>query len=594
MTLIATERVKRRIVAPPERTNVSRFLAWVQNADPDSPANAATLLARAYLRSNLADQLRRSAKAALIAMYVNLLAAAEAYLATMIEETSTLVRRTFAGALVGRRHIICAPASDQLGIAAVVLTRSPVLSDVHLAEAKGRARHAAERAMKLIATERGMRQMVAPPERSNVCRFLAWAEKADPGERAKAVTALAQAYLRGNLPDHLRRGAKAGHTATLDDLRRDAEVCLTTMVEDASTLVRRTLAEALAGAQDAPRHIICALADDRPEIAAIVLARSPVLNDAELIEYATIGGESVQMAVAGRSSLNAGVATSLAEIDRREVVMALIENPDAHLTPDVMRRIAERFGDEGEVRDALLARSGLPATLRFDLIKSATRALPHFTASALGEKRVERMMRDVSEQVAILVANSCTSREIRDLMRHLRLIGVLTAALLMRALISGGRGFFEAAAVELTNVSPERIAGFTRDPFGAGFVALYHRMGLPQQFLMPFRVALVALKELGGEGANLGILPIVSRVIASCESEKSPGSSALLCLLHRLEAEATVEEVRAFVEKAAAQRAAALLAEKSAFAAPLVATEPEVAVPAFAAMREILDASLAA
>src|SRR5450432_3459092 len=558
MKLIATERVMRRMAAPPEQRNVCWFLARTQNAESGGPAKAATLPARAYLRNNLPDQLRRGAKTALIAIYANLLRDVEVYLTTMIEGTSTLARRTLADAFVGGQHIMRAPASEKPEIAAIVLTRSPVLSDAHLVEAKGRARHAAERAMKLIETERGTRQMVAGPERSNVCRFLAWAEKADPGERAKAPTVLARAYLRGNLPDHLRRGAKAGHIAMLDELRREAEVCLTTMVEDTSTLVRRTLAEALAGAHDAPRYMICALAKDQPEIAAIVLARSPVLNDAELIEYATIGGESVQMAVASRSSLNAGVATSLAEIGRREVVMALIENPDAHLTPDVMRRIAERFDEGGEVCDALLARSGLPAKLRFDLIAATTRALHHFVVSGLDEKAIERMMRDALEQVAIRVANSCTPHEISDLMRHLRSTGVLTVALLMRALISGSRGFFEAAAAELTNVSPDRVAGLTREPFGSGFVALYRRMGLPQQFLTPFRAALVALTEFGSEGANLALRPIVSRVIASCEGGRSRDFSTLLCLLHRLEAEAALEEVRAFVEKAAAQRSATL------------------------------------
>jgi hypothetical protein len=90
--------------------------------------------------------------------------------------------------------------------------------------AKCRASRAAEQAMKLIATERVMRQMVAPPERRTVCRFPAWAQNADRGGLAKAATSLARAYLRNNLPDHLRRGAKAAFIAIYVNLLQDAEV----------------------------------------------------------------------------------------------------------------------------------------------------------------------------------------------------------------------------------------------------------------------------------------------------------------------------------------------------------------------------------
>ena len=75
--------------------------------------------------------------------------------------------------------------------------------------------------------------------------------------------------------------------------------------------VRRALAEALASAQDAPRHIIAALASDLPEIAAIVLTRSPVLSDVELVACAAIGGELAQIALARRRALNADAAAPL-------------------------------------------------------------------------------------------------------------------------------------------------------------------------------------------------------------------------------------------------------------------------------------------
>jgi uncharacterized protein (DUF2336 family) len=491
---------------------------------------------------------------------------------------------------------------------------APALSEAEFARAAGLARRGARRAMLQVAAGRSMRQEAPRPERSNVRRFFAWAQRASPDERAKAASTLASAYLRDQTPPHARRGGETGRLADLGALRQDAELCLAMMVEDASAQVRRSLAWALACADDAPRHIVSALANDEPEIAAIVLAQSPVLSDAELAEWATIGCEKVQVALARRPSLNADVAASLAEIDRREVVMALIGNPAAHLTPGAMARIAKHFGEDGGVREALLARSGMPATLRYELVAAATRALPS-APFRLGEKHIERTMRDAMERCAIRGAHARPPDEVRDLMRHLRATGVLTAALLIRALVCGDRDFFNAAAAELTGLPPNRIAGFVREPFGPGFAALCRRMALPRYFLPPFRAALAALEELGGEHGDRILRPVVSRMIVCCESDGSPELSRLLSLLRRLEAESALGEARAISQSAAPRQGVSRPEMQSTLAPPVVVIERglarmlsllhrleeeaaatlaefEVAAPASEAERQISDGSL--
>ncbi len=156
------------------------------------------------------------------------------------------------------------------------------------------------------------------PAPTIVRRLLRAAQAADAGERADAAGALVRAYRYGDLSAELRREAAIGLTALLDD---------------PSILARRTLAEALASAADAPRHIILALAHDQPEIAAIIAARSPVLAEADLIDCAASGGEAVQIALARRPNLSVGIAAALAEIASGEAVAALLDNgADAALT----------------------------------------------------------------------------------------------------------------------------------------------------------------------------------------------------------------------------------------------------------------------
>jgi uncharacterized protein (DUF2336 family) len=441
-------------------------------------------------------------------------------------------------------------------------------TDTDLARAKRLARCAAQSSMALAATAPLERQDSAPSQQRAVRLFLSWLQRANPDERVQAAKALARVYLQDASPVPPLREAKFGEI-DLRDLTSNAEFCLAALAQDPSDSVRQALAWELADSELAPRQIVSALAFDEPEIATIVLARSPVLTDAELSECASTESEDVQIALARRQNLNAEVVDSLAETDRRAVVMALIENPVARLTPQAMSRIAQSFGGDCEVCDALLERPGLPAALRYDLIASAIRALP-IAAFGPDEKRSERMIREALERCAIGGAQSCPPGEVRDLMRRLRATGGLTIALLLRALVCGDRGFFIAAAAELTGVSPERTEGFVREPFGVAFAALFRRMGLPGQFLRPFRVALAALEQCEGEKVDTVLLPVISRIIASCQNEGSAGFSRLLSLLHRLEAEAVLAEARTALESVATPPFEFLLTEPTAIEPPVV------------------------
>jgi uncharacterized protein (DUF2336 family) len=84
----------------------------------------------------------------------------------------------------------------------------------------------------------------------------------------QTASALARAYLYSDL--------------SIED-RLAAEAAMIVLLDDSSPLVRKALAEALSGADDAPHGIILALSQDQPEIAAIVASRSPVLGEADLV-----------------------------------------------------------------------------------------------------------------------------------------------------------------------------------------------------------------------------------------------------------------------------------------------------------------------
>src|SRR5215831_7000182 len=174
-----------------------------------------------------------------------------------------------------------------------------------------------------------------------VRHFLQWVRTATAGERANATSALARALLYSDLSP---------------DDRIAAEGALVMQLDDPSPLVRRAMAEALASSSEAPPAVILALAGDQPEIAAIVLERSPLLLDADLVDSVGSGTETMQVAIARRHDLPRTVAAAIAEVGTPEACLSLIENETADIPPFSFDRIVARHGHLAAIRETLLTR----------------------------------------------------------------------------------------------------------------------------------------------------------------------------------------------------------------------------------------------
>jgi uncharacterized protein (DUF2336 family) len=379
--------------------------------------------------------------------------------------------------------------------------------------------------------------------------FLAWAQSASAAQRAEGASALARAYLHSELDPASRR---------------EAGIALTLLADDLSPRVRRALADALASARQAPRPLIAALANDQSDVAAPILSRSPLLSEAELLDCATIGDALAQTAIARRAHVPVGVAAALADFGAREAAITLAMNPGADLTEAAMRRLLERFGDDGEIREALLARPSLPGAVRSQLVEATASTLLAFTVDCvwLSPERAERLSREARDKANVTIAAQTASasgrKALRAFVSHLRRSGQLTASLILRALLSGRRDLFEAALVELSGLSEARVAGQLGELKGAGFAALYAKAGLPSKFLPAFRAALEALGEPGaarGDAEAELRLAAIEHVLARCDAVNGGDLDRLLTLLRRFEMEAALEAARAKAPALAARDA---------------------------------------
>jgi uncharacterized protein (DUF2336 family) len=368
-----------------------------------------------------------------------------------------------------------------------------------------------------------------------VRQFLCWVRTAPPGERADATSALARAYLYSDLAREDRLAAEAAMTVLLDD---------------PSPLVRRALAEALGGSAEAPHGVIITLAHDQPEIAEIVVARSPLLNEAELVDLIGSGDERVQSVIAARVPLSRALAAAIAEVAGAAACLVLIENPHADTPVAALARIAERHGHLAAVRETLLARADVPADTRQALVAKLSDTLARFVTLRewLPEERAQRITREACDRATVAIAAGRQADEVAALIRHLVASGQLTGMLMLRALISGNMRFLIEALAELSGLKPARVAAILADRTGHGFRALYERAGLPESASGAFRAALEVIQEVGFVGDSYGAAVLrrrmVERVLTRYEDAAEGELDHLLAMLRRFAAEAAREEAR--------------------------------------------------
>lgn len=377
-----------------------------------------------------------------------------------------------------------------------------------------------------------------------VRRFLQWVHTAPAGERAEATGALARVYLFSDL--------------SADD-RAAAEGAMLMLLDDPSPLVHRALADALAASPDAPPAVIYALAAGQPQIAAPVLALSPVFVDADLVDAVATRSSAEQAAIASRVALQRSVAAAIAEVGTAEACLVLLENQDADIAPFSIDRIAERYGHLAAIREPLLARDDLSAATRHRLVIKLSETLADFVVSRawIDVEHAQRVTREACEKVTVALVTDSAQGEARPLIHHLRESGQLTAGLILRALLSGNIVLFEEALAELAELPVARVSGLVSAAGLSGLRALFERAGLPASTYPAFKEAIEAMREGGFAGEPAGAARLrrrmIERVLTRCENQEFGEEAPLITLLHRFATEAAREEARLFCDEFAAE-----------------------------------------
>ncbi len=363
-----------------------------------------------------------------------------------------------------------------------------------------------------------------------VRRFLAWLPQAAAPQRAAAVNALARSYL---------------HCELAPPVRAQAEKAMIAMLDDPEPQVRRGLAEALASSRAAPRHIVLALAADNSDVSRVVLARSPLLNDADLVDATATGDAAAQTAIAQRPMLGSQVTAALAEVGDRSAILALIANTEAEIPRNALWRLFARFRDDAEARARLAVRPDLPSSLRAAVAASTTDALAKFATATggLDPRRAERIARDGREQAFVAIAADGSESDLTELVQWLRAGEHLTVSLLLRALVGADTRLFRYSLAEMSGLRASRVDGILRDPRGSGFATVFRKAGMPGHLLPVFRIAFELAQKTGRAIGGVDH-SLATKMLLAIEGLEDAAFAPITALLSRLASEGAREDAR--------------------------------------------------
>lgn len=376
-----------------------------------------------------------------------------------------------------------------------------------------------------------------------VREFLIWIETAPAERRAEAAHALARAYLYAEVDEETRSAMEAALTLLLDDTSSD---------------VRLALADSLGSSDKAPRHVIVTLAADQADVAELVLARSPLFIDAELVDIAAAVSGRLQVAIARRPVLSNAVAAAIAEIGDRAACLTLLANPGAAIARISFRRMAERFDEDFEMREALLGRKDLPADVHQRIIRAVGDQLGALIVRKawVQEPRAKAVTREACDRATVAIAAETETEELSALVEHLRVTGQLTTALLLRAVCAGNVAFFETALATLAGAPQHRISSLVRAGRVSGLRAAYAKAGLPPLAFDAFAAALDTWRKAAGDGGAKDkyrfTMQMVDAVIARYADITDGEMNDLTTMLRRFAADQAREAARDFAKAAVA------------------------------------------
>jgi uncharacterized protein (DUF2336 family) len=209
----------------------------------------------------------------------------------------------------------------------------------------------------------------------------------DPKRRGEAVRKISNLFLLG------ASRFQPAHIALFDGI-------LTSLVPQTETDARSELAERLAELTNAPPQLVALLVrDDEIQIAGPLLRRSPVIDEATLVELAKLRGQPHLMAISSRPTVSPPITDVIVRRGDREVMRRIARNAGANFSHMGYAGLIRRASDDGVLAMAVGQRADLaPPQLKDLLARSVEVVRRRLFDAAQPEQRaaINRLMAEIT------------------------------------------------------------------------------------------------------------------------------------------------------------------------------------------------------
>jgi uncharacterized protein (DUF2336 family) len=287
------------------------------------------------------------------------------------------------------------------------------------------------------------------------------------------------------------------------------------MARDVELAVRRALSHSLRLARQLPNDVAVRLANDVEAVALPILADSPVLTEADLIEIVNRGSAKKQEAIAGRSDVSEPLADTLVSVADEAAVAVLVANANARIAEASLGKAVDRFADSNRVKAGLVHRTDLPPTIAERLVVMVSETLQSYLVShhALSASLATDIVMQSRERATLHLSLGSSEQELERLVRQMHRHHRLTPTLVLRALCMGDMAFFEVAMAVMAKILVMNARILIQDAGPKGLESLYEQAGMPPRLFAAVRVALDVVRGTQFDGGERDLERYRSRVI---------------------------------------------------------------------------------
>jgi uncharacterized protein (DUF2336 family) len=306
------------------------------------------------------------------------------------------------------------------------------------------------------------------------------------------------------------------------------------LARDVEVTVRSALSNGLRHARDLPHDVALKLAEDIDEVALPMLADSLVLTDTDLAEIIRQGSAGKQEAIAGRDGVSEAVSDALIAHAGEPAVARLMANESAAIAEDSLDRAATRFAGSDAVKQAMVLRPSLPASVADRLVTmvSGEWQAQLVKRHALPAAAAADIVLASREQAILHLSAGASDAALSAMIGQMHRNGRLTPTLILRALCTGDIAFFEAAMAVRGDVLLANAQLLIHDPSRKGLAALYRKADLPESLLGAVRAAVDVVDETGFDGNPRDLerfrARVIARVLTTAESVDAEDADYLI------------------------------------------------------------------